>query len=268
MNNFIRESKDRTHSERLIDRHIISRYDEPELSKKAKITENASVSKSITFTEGFEKLKNNLKKKKFQTKLIQTFYKFLKAYYMKIEGSEIYLCISFIFSHDLSLIFPSSCLIEILNFIKKNELIVLDNEKAEIENWEYISNTFNLMITDDSVSFHKLLKDVEKKLDDINECNSFAVWYGKGILVLKKFLTISWSRSAMQSFIRKCYRKLQVFHENVREEIIKMLDLQAETGHSVSIPEILSKSHSISDNRSEIQANDSLDAWASKQNGL
>ena len=72
----------------------------------------------------------------------------------------------------------------------------------------------------------------------------------------------------MQSFIRKCYRKLQVFHENVREEIIKMLDLQAETGHSVSIPEILSKSHSISDNRSEIQANDSLDAWASKQNGL
>ena len=80
MNNFIRESKDRTHSERLIDRHIISRYDEPELSKKAKITENASVSKSITFTEGFEKLKNNLKKKKFQTKLIQTFYKFLKAY--------------------------------------------------------------------------------------------------------------------------------------------------------------------------------------------
>ena len=263
MNNIRRESKDRTRSERLIDRHLSLDHITPETVKKAKLDEGISETK-INSQEFFAKIKKHLSKKTSVQKSISVLSKFIKAYALRIDSSEIYSCLNLIFSQDLSNIFPSQHLSTIFDLIN-GRIIFEEPAQNQLSIWSYITSTFNQMHTDDTSLFHKILKSLDQKLDDPSNSTEFTLWFGKGLVTLKKYLSIPWSRTALLTFLRKCYRKLPLFDKNAQEEILEMLDMQITQCTTESVREILTSGHEVVDNRIEIKSTNSLDTWAEKQ---
>lgn len=264
MNNFSRESKDRTRAERVIDRHLVVRDEPPRPVKKAKVSE---VIPEVNVKGFIEKIKKHLAKQQQLKKSISVLSKFIQTYFAKISGSEVYSCLSTIFSHDLSVVFPSPGLVKIFEFFKDSDFIYLDEEKSEISHWEFVSLTFNKMHTDDSVLFHTLVKEIDEILENFSGASSKSLWYGKGLVTLKKYLQTPWSRAATMALLRKCYRKIEIFDLETQKSILEMLDSQQHSGVSGTVKDILISNHEVNDSRIEVKSVNSLDMWAGKQSG-
>ena len=268
MNNFQRESKNRTRSERLIDRHLLNSSIEPEIVKRPKIEENLKTEKKMSVFDAFEKLEICLKKKKIQNKSVLVFLQVLEKYHKKIESQQLYVLIESIFSHDFSDIFPLKSLGSLFDLVKKIGIEFSEPQQRNLKNWEFVSKTFNCMHTDDSLLFHRVLKDVENVLEEFKEKDEFSGCFGRGVVSLKKFLNFNWSRGGVLAFLRKCYRKIEIFEENTQTEILKMLDVHTEEKKTGTVHEILSATHNVVDSRIEIQTVDSYEKWSNKQTGL
>lgn len=268
MNNYIRESKDRTKSERIIDRHVSLADIEPHTEKKLKIAETASTRSVTSVTEGLQILENRLKNPKLILKCLPILQKLITKSYTTLNPSTIFNYLSIIFSHNLEHALPIPGLEEIFKTLKDLDINFSEIEKEHIKDWEFISNTFNCMHTDDSILFHKLLKIVDAKADELTENNSFSTEYGRGLLSLKKYLNFPWSRSGLMNLVTKCYRKIRIFETSVSEGILQMLDSKNITAPTAPVLELLKAPHEVTDTRTEVYSLNSFDTWAQKQSGL
>lgn len=268
MNNFARESKDRTRSERLIDRHLLSSSSDPGPSKKLKLEENKARPNPISFDQGFEKLKRHLQNPSSLSKSLKILMNFLETYSHKIPKEQVFLCLNLIFTHDFATIFPILILPDIFNKIKDLDIDFEENHNKTFQIWDFLSKTFNLMHTDDSVLFHKLLRQIDEKLETLESANEESQLYARGIISLKAYLKKPWSRASFLGLVRKCYRKIDIFPLQAKDEILKMLDSNERSEAKQQVPEILKGKVEPKDNRSYIEIGDSLNKWADKQNGM
>lgn len=268
MNGLIRESKNRTKSERKIDKLISNEDIEASLVKKIKISEEKSEISQLSTSQGFEKLKKCLANPNRIQKTVPVLLTFIKRYHNKIPFPEVYHCLNQIFSSDFSKSFPIPQLSDLLSTIEELYPAIPPAQLSFIRSCQEISETFNLIFTDDSLEFHKILKKAESSLLKFSDLPDLAALFSKSLQCLLPFVSKPWSRSAVVKFFENLYLRKSVFEENAREVIEKALDSRSGKGLCEDIRSIGQAGFCVADGKVTVLVADSQDSWACSQSGL
>lgn len=268
MNGLLRESKNRTKSERKIDKHISNEDIEASLVKKIKIDEERSEVSQLSTSQGFEKIKKCLNSPSRIQKTVPVLINFIKRYFNKIPFAEVYQCLNQIFSSDFSKTFPIPHLSELLNAIEELYPTIPPDQLSYIKSCQEIAETFNLIFTDDSLEFHKILKKIESALLKFSILPDLPALFSKSLWCLLPFVSKPWSRSSVIKFFENLYLKKNILEESAKEVIEKALD--SRTGKVIveDIRSIGQAGHCVHDGRDTIYVTDSQDSWACSQSGL
>ena len=268
MKNFLRESKNRSRSERLIDRQLTQDDLAPEPVKKHKISENKSQISPMSTSDAISKIKKCLTQTKKVPITIPIFRNLLKKSSGKVSAEEAIFCLKQVFSSKFSEIFPLNELKELINDVQEMYLDFNTEDKEFLMNCLFISETFNEIFTDDSLKFHRILKEIDKKIEELESGQELTMLMGKGLALLTPFLMKPWSRVPVLSLLQKVYRKIEIFDHGVRELVIQMIDMKEGKKKLADVKGFDEADFEIRDNRDLVTTVEAVDSWSCKQSGL
>lgn len=268
MKNFMRESKNRSRSERLIDRQLTQDDLVPEPVKKLKISETKSQINPMSTSDAISKIKKCLTQTKKIPIMIPIFRNLLKKSSSKIPADEAIFCLKAVFSSEFSDIFPLKELKELINDVQELYTDLSIEDKQFLMNALFISETFNQIFTDDSLKFHSLLREIDRKIEELEPDQELTILMGKGLALLKPFLMKTWARGPVLALLQKVYRKIKIFDNRVRELVVQMIDMKEGKKNSADVKGFDEAGFEIRDNRDFVTTVGAVDSWACKQSGL
>ena len=216
-----RESKNRTRSERNIDKHISNEDIQAVPIKKIKIEEEKSEVSRLSSSQAFDKIKKCLNLTQRIQKTVPVLVNFLKRYYTRIPIEQVLECVRLIFSSDFSQTFPIPALLDLILTIEECYSDIPADQQSYFKSCKEISETFNNIFTDDSIEFHKILKKIENALIKFKSYPELPGLFGKSLKCLLPFTFKPWSQSSVKTFFQGLYLKRSFFDESVQETINK-----------------------------------------------
>ena len=263
-----RESKNRTRSERNIDKLVSNEDIQAVPIKRIKIEEGKSQVSQLSSSQAFDKIKKCLNQTHRIQKTVPVLVNFLKRYYARIPIEQVFECVHLIFSSEFSQTFPIPALSDLILTIEELYPDIPVDQQSYFKSCKEISDTFNNVFTDDSIEFHKVLRKIENSMVKFQDHPELPSLFGRSLKCLFPFIFRPWSRSSVKTFFQGLYVKRSIFEEPVQELINKALDSQTTQSLTQEIKTIGTPSHLIQDNRVTVTITDSQDSWAHKQSGL
>ncbi|CAG9320880.1 unnamed protein product [Blepharisma stoltei] len=264
-----RENLKRTKAEREIDKYI----SKDATAIKIQVCEEKKIEKpaQITPDKALEKIKKHLRNEHTYKKSINLLSKLIRKHHTKFSIEEILDCLETIYESGFINNPPQDQTKEIFRFVFENyQESIPEEKKLTFERWMFLADTINTIHTDDSYVFHKNIKFMREKLEELSEeSKDWNEIYYKALLGLEKFKKIEWSKTAIQKLIEDTYEKKNIFTEAQQETLLKLRAIEPKRAvESERIRDILDAPKEITDNRDEVIIVNGLDSWSLRQAGV